>query len=405
MIALIIFCKASISSQVNPKEPKLNKQALLKTWKKTVVPEFEKVAKAYPKAGLSICLIQDGKVSDMRTKGYRDKARKLPNTPETIVNWGSITKTFTAIAIMQLRDRGKLKLGDPVVKYIPEVRWIRTDSIGVDVEEITIKHLLTHTSGITLTDRKWHYYDDFNDLAHRPIKWEQISAILPYIKVKRRPGVKHVYSNFAFVLLGRVIENIEREAYTAYIYKNILMPLEMNTAHFGTSPPHLKYRKSLSYHKKDKDSTHVVFNMDIHNYGVGNPTGGLCASIEDMTKYTKFLAGTTNRKLQLKYDLVLKPSTLDEMFTCKHQILSRKDFKYCIGLGMFLYEYKKKPLNTHSGAQYGFISYLYFSREQKAGAFIIFNTRDEDITIKEARLGETTISMRHFLGWVPKKKK
>lgn len=64
----------------------------LKEWKKVVVPEFEKTAKAYPKAGLSMCLIQDGKITDMRARGYRDKAQKLPNTPATIVSWGSITK-------------------------------------------------------------------------------------------------------------------------------------------------------------------------------------------------------------------------------------------------------------------------------------------------------------------------
>lgn len=376
----------------------------LKEWKKIVVPEFEKVAKTYPKAGISMCLIQDGKITDMRTQGYRDRKQKLPNTPETIVNWGSITKTFTAVAIMQLRDRGKLKLDDPLVKYIPEIRWVRTDSIGIDIEEITVKHLLTHTSGITVTDKQWHYYDGSTAPAHRPLRWKQVSAILPYVKVTRRPGVKHRYSNLAFILLGRVIENIQREPYTAYIYKNIFMPLGMNSAHFGVSPPHLQHLKSLSYRQDKGDSTYKVFNTDIHNYGIGNPTGGLHASILDMSKYVSFLAGTSDVKLQEKYNLVLKGNTLKEMFSGKTKILANKGFESWIGLGMFQYKYRGKVNNNHSGAQYGFISYIHFDRNRQIGTCIVFNTRDKVISRKQAFIAGTYTGAQFLLGWMPKKK-
>jgi len=377
----------------------------LKQWRKVVVPHFVKVTKEFPNTGLSMCLIQDGKITDMRTRGYRDREQKLPNTPKTIVSWGSITKTFTTVAIMQLRDRGKLKLDDPLVKHIPEIRWVRTDSIGIDIEEITIKHLLTHTSGITLDSKKWHYYDDFTDLAHRPIRWQQVSAILPYARVTRKPGVKHVYSNFAFVLLGRVIENVEREAYTAYIYKNIFMPLEMNTAHFGMSPPHIRHLKSLSYRQDKGDSTYTVFNMDIHNYGIGNSAGGLYASIVDMAKYIGFLAGTNNKTLQKKYNLILKESTLQEIFSGKAMIISNKGFESWIGLGVFQYKYKGKTLNMHSGAQYGFISYIYFDRDRQIGTCLIFNTRDKKISRMQAFIAETYTSAQFLLGWEPPKKR
>jgi CubicO group peptidase (beta-lactamase class C family) len=381
------------------------KAQTLKEWKHIVVPQFDKMSKEHPLVGASLCLIQDGRIKDLHVKGYQDRGQKIKNTKESIVSWGSITKTFTAVAIMQLRDRGKLKLNDPLVKYIPEIRWVRTDSIGINIEEITIRHLLTHTSGLSLDSKKWHYYDDFTDLAHRPIRWKQISAILPYAKVVRKPGVKHVYSNFAFILLGRVVENIEREAYTAYIYKNILMPLRMNSAHFGTSPPHLRHLKSLSYRKNKKDSTYKVFDMDIHNYGIGNSAGGLYASLIDISKYLNFLTGSSNKTVQRIHNKILKPETLDEMLLGQLKIYAAQGYESWIGLGFFFNKYQGRVLNMHSGGQYGFESYIYFNRNKKIATAIIINTRTPSISYKQAIIAKTNVSAQFFLGWSPPTKK
>ncbi|EAY25625.1 beta-lactamase [Microscilla marina ATCC 23134] len=377
----------------------------LKEWKRTVVPEFKKLAKEHSWVGASLCLTQNGQVVDFRTAGYMDRENKRLNTKRTIFNWGSITKTITAVCIMRLRDENKLKLEDPVTKHIPEFRWLRSDSIGVDIETVTIKHLLTHTSGIDLR-KNWVFYNDFADKHHRPLRWKQIAAILPYCKLKRIPGSKFEYSNFGFILLGRVVENVMREPYTSYVYKNIFMPLGMNTAHFGISPPHIKALRSISYYQSGKDATiKRAERIKHHNYGIGNPVGGLYASIDDMTKYIMFLAGTSDAKLQQKYNLVLKNETIGEMIKGEVYLRKPRDFHSKIGLGIYSTEYKGQKVNYHDGVQFGFLSFMFLDRKDNVGVLMVTNTQTRKILRQFYRTAQSPINGQFFLRWTPSAKK
>ena len=173
-------------------------------------------------------MVKAGKVLTHETVGYQDSTTKTPTAPTTIYHWASITKTFTGIAIMQLRDRGLLTLDTPAVTYVPELRRVH-NPFG-DISQVTIRTLMQHAAGFRAStwpwggDKPWHPYE--------PTSWEQLAAMLPYTELLFAPGTEYRYSNPGIVFLGRIIEELSGEDFEVYVTKNILMPLGMHRTFF-----------------------------------------------------------------------------------------------------------------------------------------------------------------------------
>jgi CubicO group peptidase (beta-lactamase class C family) len=165
---------------------------------------------------------------------------------ETAYNWASITKTLTAIGILQLRDRGKLSLDDPAVRYIPELREVH-DAYG-PIDAITIRHLLTHSAGFRNPTWPWDCDDSTNCdwQPFEPTKWTQVAAMLPYTHIAFTPGSRWSYSNLGYVFLGQIIERLSGDDFEVYIDKNILKPLQMTASYFDRAPYFLESHVSAS---------------------------------------------------------------------------------------------------------------------------------------------------------------
>ena len=143
---------------------------------------------------------------------------------------------------MQLRDRHRLKLDDPVVRYVPELRAVH-DPFG-DIADVTIRHLMTHSGGFRAGT--WPWGGDKAWEPHEPTKWEQLVAMFPYTEVLFPPGSRFCYSNPGIVFLGRIIEELSGDPYEVYIDKNILKPLGMYRSYFDRAPYHLRADLSSS---------------------------------------------------------------------------------------------------------------------------------------------------------------
>jgi len=343
---------------------------------KTVMSQFDSLSKRGLVGG-TLARTDQGKMVAYKMVGYQDKANKIPITKETVYNWGSNTKVITAVCMMQLKEQGKLKLDDPVTKYLPEFRWMRTDSVGIPIDSVKIRHLLTHT--VYWNGGKFSFYHGSMDKDYHPIRWKQVAAVLPYMSLESKPGTRYKYNGDGFIYMGRIIENIMRESYASYVHKNIFMPLGMTTAHFGISPPHLKKYKSVSYRKRKGDSTHTEYRLDHHNYGYGNPAGGLFASVPDMMKFASFLAGNDQSKKTL-YNMVLSDKSVDEMFASKFVTRKqRKGFGREVGLSLFRLSYFDKSCAYHNGVQYGFLTYLMVQRSTGRAIVYALNTNNRRI--------------------------
>lgn len=288
---------------------------------------------------------------------------------ETIYHWASNTKPFTGIAIMQLRDRGLLKLDDPVTKYLPELRDVHNKfgSMG----EITIRHLMTHSAGFRASTWPWDRGQDWEPFE--PTEYSQLVAMFPFTEILFKPGSKFSYSNPGIIFLGRIIEKLTGDDYEVYIDKNIFKPLEMHRSYFDTTPQHLLKHRSHSYFIENGKRKEGRFDA---NTGITVSNGGLNSPMSDMLKYLNFLIGDV--KKSAVYDGVLRRSSLEEMWKPGLDAGSGADGnppgQSRIGLIFFVTESNGKTLIGHSGHQNGFFSYIDIDPKSKSASILVGNT-------------------------------
>src|SRR6202034_1187729 len=270
---------------------------------------FDAVLSQHGVVGGGIAIVH---MQEPATQVFFGKARKDSHQPvdgETTYNWASITKTMTAIAILQLRDRGKLSLDDTAVSYVPELRQVH-DEFG-PIDAITIRDLLTHSAGFRNPTWPWDCDDATNCdwQPFEPTRWAQVAAMLPYTHIAFKPGTRWSYSNPGYVFLGQIIERITGDDFEVYIDKNILKPLGMAQSYFDRSPYFLESHVSASYLRAGVKLTEQPFNYDT---GITTSNSGLKAPLRDMVKYLRFLIGDSANPF---YDFVLKRSSLEEAWT------------------------------------------------------------------------------------------
>jgi len=321
-------------------------------------------------AGSSFYVIRDGRTVVADHIGEQDADAHVPVDAQTIYHWASITKTMTGIAILQLRDRGLLKLDDPIIRYVPELAGVH-DPFG-DPSAITIRQLMSHSAGFRNGTWPWR------DAAWQPFEppgWEQLKAMIPYTEVKFKPGSRFSYSNPGIVYLGQVIERLSGEDFEVYVDKNILRPLGMTSSYFDRTPPYLLPHRSHSYYIRDGKRVSAPFDADT---GVTVSNGGLNAPLPDMAKYVAFLLGDP------KNDLVLKRSSLEEMW--QPQISAGEDFTQgrmasttWSGLSFFLDQTDGIRIIGHNGDQNGFRAYLSLCPDQHIGSLLTFNTETRGV--------------------------
>lgn len=336
--------------------------------------------------GSSIMLIHDNEVLFKAFYGLANKEKNQKVDSNTIYHWASITKTFTGIAVLQLRDRGLLKLEDPVVNYIPELRMVH-NPYG-DMNKITIRHLLSHTSGFRgatwpWKDKEWH--------PHEPLHWEQLVAMFPYTEITFEPGSKFSYSNLGIIFLARIIELLTTDDYEVYVDKNIFKPLKMYNSYFDSTPYHLlKYRSHSYYQEEEKEGETLKPAIFDVNTGITVSNGGLNAPFTDFAKYIDFLMGDPAK--QEEYDLVLKRSSLEEMFQSQISLgepVKDKEgntISYSRGLAFSLIDYNGRRFIGHTGGQNAFSTFFFVNLSSRTACVGGYNTSGKKVRIAKGKI-------------------
>jgi CubicO group peptidase (beta-lactamase class C family) len=366
LLPLLVIASAALATAAAAQRPAARPPSALDQAFAAFKTFYESGLKANDIVGASAFFVRDGQTLARFCYGTADLERHHPVDEETIYHWASVTKTFTAIAIMQLRDRGRLRLDDPVVKYIPELRKVY-DPFG-DVSDITIRHLMTHSAGFRNPtwpwggDKPWHPFE--------PTEWSQLVAMLPYTEVEFKPGTRHSYSNPGIIFLGRIIQLLTDDDYEVYVDKNIFKPLEMYRSYFDTTPYHLLPHRSASYFVENGKLRAAPFDVDT---GITVSNGGLNAPLPDMMKYLGFLIG--GGPTRDVYEGVLARASLEEMFTPLLPVESDGNDQVQIGLNFFVEDRQGFHLVGHGGDQNGFISHIYICPALGAGYAVAFNTQ------------------------------
>jgi CubicO group peptidase (beta-lactamase class C family) len=242
-------------------------------------PEIERLFKSWMERaqppGAVLGVIIDGELAFVKAAGVREKTNNAPVTPETVFRIASMTKSFTAMSILKLRDEGKLSLDDPVSKYIPELANLPYPT--ADSPVLNIRHLLTHSEGFP-EDNPW----GDRQLA-QPDKTlrEWLRTGIPF---STSPGTAFEYSNYGFAILGQIVAKASGRPYEDYVRDNILRPLGMTASTFEMSAvpqEHIApgYRREDNAWKPEPILAHGSFGA----------MGGLWTNAHDLARYVAFL--------------------------------------------------------------------------------------------------------------------
>lgn len=332
--------------------------------------------------GSSIVVLDHNKPVFRDMYGFQNLETKQPIDDNSTFHWASVSKTFTGIAIMQLRDRGLLSLDDPVVKYVPEIAKAH-DPFG-PISAITIRECMSHSAGFR--DPTWPWRDK-EWQPFEPTQWSQLVAMMPYTSVDFPPGSKFSYSNLAVVFLGEIIERLSGDPYEAYMEKNVLRPLGMDHSYYDKSPYYLLKYRSHSYHLENGKTSELEFNFDT---GITRSNGGLNAPIPDMMKYMDFLVGDPEREAE--HEVVLKRASLEEMWkTPLLPVPADEDFRARAGAkdfvttSFFVHEDRGVRLIGHMGWQNGFIGQIYLDPANQRAYIVNYNTEALDAHHQDTR--------------------
>lgn len=345
---------------------------------------FDAALKQHGVVGGGFAFMHDASPATEYFYGEARNDARSPVDVETSFNWASITKTMTAIAILQLRDRGKLSLDDPAVRYVPELREVH-DEYG-SVEDITIRRLLTHSAGFRNPTWPWDCDDAKNCdwQPFEPTNWTQVAAMLPYTHVAYKPGSRWSYSNLGYVFLGQIIQRLSGDDFEVYIDKNILKPLGMTASYFDRSPYFLEKHVAGSYLRAGAKLTPQPFDFDT---GITTSNSGLKAPMEDMEKYARFLIGDAANPV---YEIVLKRSSLEEAWKGVLAVSNPGEpstpytsgpqgVQPAMGLGFFVLETNGHRFIYHDGDQGGFSSELMVDPQRKCASILVVNTTDTGV--------------------------
>lgn len=325
--------------------------------------------------GASAVLVRNGRVIRHLEIGLADRDSMQKVDDRTIYHWASVTKTLTAVAIMQLRDRGKLSLDDKVTTWVPEIRQVHNQYGSMD--DITIRMLLSHVSG--LQNPTWPYGSGKSWEPFEPTTWDQLVAMMPYQEIHFPPGSKYSYSNPAFIYLARIIEAITGDPYQSYIQKNIWTPLGMTRSYFGATPYFLAADRANSYAIERDSAGHqtvVTYGRDF-DPGITIPNGGWNAPVADVVTWVAFLTNASrgDTALARRYETVLRHSTLEEMW--RPARLSGGGVGP-FGLSFTVDSLAGSTLVGHTGSQAGFRLFLSLNPATSDAYIIAFNTANDD---------------------------
>ncbi|HTD99145.1 MAG TPA: serine hydrolase domain-containing protein [Mucilaginibacter sp.] len=238
-------------------------------------PVIDKIYKEYAEQnhfpGLSYGIVVDGKLVHTGSVGYTDLANKTVVTSKSAFRVASMSKSFTAMAILKLRDEGKLKLDDPAYLYIPEMKG--TKYLTKDAAPITIRNLLTHSAGYP-EDNPW------GDRQLANTDQQLIDIYKKGVQFSTNPGSGYEYSNLGFATLGYIIKKVSGKSYEEYITENILKPLGMTHTYWE----YTKVPKELLAHGYRWLDNQWVEQPLLHDGSYG-AMGGMITTMEDFAKY------------------------------------------------------------------------------------------------------------------------
>jgi D-alanyl-D-alanine carboxypeptidase len=294
--------------------------------------------------GASVAVIQDGKVLLAKGYGLADSEKAVPATEHTVHQLASVTKPFTAMATLMLVDEGKIALDGKISDILP--------GLPAAWAPVTVRHLLTHTSGIK------SYTDVFGEQKTANAKVFTSAEILALVKdapLAFTPGDRMAYCNTGYYLLGMIVEKASGKTYDAFLAERVFKPLAMTSTGLDTyadaRPTRARGHRMVDGKNTVAEQTHPSQPFS---------AGALVSTVVDLAKFD---AALTARKF-------LKPATYDAMWTAA-KLNGGTSSNY--GLGWQVDAYRTRPRVSHGGGITGFSTYFARYPEDKVTVIALVN--------------------------------
>ena len=305
--------------------------------------------------GIVVGVVADQELVWVKGFGFADTQAKKPMTPATKFRMASHSKLFTATAIMQLREQGKLRLDDPVSKYLP---WFQVKPAGDDDGPITIEQLLGHASGLPReAGAHWTTLEFPTEEEVRKLITERQAAFAPQVRWK--------YSNLAYTIAGMVVEQVSGMRWADYVQRNIFQPLEMNASSVDKNVEGL----AVGYNRRMPDGSREVLPFTDAR-GLASATG-ITSTVEDMAKFVS----AQFRKGKMGGRQILSTGSLREM----HHVRSLdNNWTSGTGIGFGVNRVGNKTYVGHGGGYPGYTTQTTIQLDDKVGVIVLTNTNDSN---------------------------
>lgn len=324
----------------------------------TAYPELDRVFEKYFKEkavpGMVYGVVVDGELVRVKGFGVRDIGSNDPVTPATVFRIASMTKSYTALAILKLRDEGKLSLDDLVSKWVPEIASLKYPTR--DSAPLRVRQLLTHGAGFP-EDNPWG--DRQLAISDAELgKW--LDSGIPF---STTPDTTFEYSNYGFALAGRIVARVSGKPYAEYLEKEILRPLGLKSTWLDPNDVPAG-RRAIGYGRRNDK----LFEIESLRHGSFGPMGGILTDASDMAKYVAFhLSAEPSRD-----DREAGPVSRASVREMQRVWRATKGGGYGYGLGISS-NCRFEHIVGHGGGLPGFGSYMMWLPDYGVGIFAMTN--------------------------------
>lgn len=290
-------------------------------------------------------------------KGYglANEEHHIPNTTETVFKIGSLTKQFTAVAILQLQERGLLNVNDPVSKFIPDYP---------NGDKITLHHLLSHSAGIPDVTE----LSDIAILQRRPTTALKTLEYFKYLPLEFEPGTDCKYSNSGPLVLGAIIEIVTKQSYENYLKANVFEPLNMASTYYPLNTRIIPHHAS-GYRMDSQGNLHIANFVDM---SFPHASGGLASTASDLFKLTQ----------NYKSESILSTKSKESLFQI-HALsqMNKIAYGYGIQVGPRNSDFEELPPSTvgHRGNIEGFEAIQVYIPDSDLIIIILSNLEATDL--------------------------
>lgn len=349
-----------------------------------IYPYLEDATKKGKPPSISLAIIENNNEHKIKSFGYVDPSKDIKATEETVYQWWSLTKLFTSVAVLQLQEKGYINIDDPVVMHLP---YFEVNNLDDSSPPVTIKQVLSHSSGlgdIGISILGWIHFENDSPIDQTELLKENITR---YNDLEVQPGLEGRYSNFGYLVLAALIEQVSGISYETYITENILAPLGMNKTNFVYTDD-MKLSEAIGSHPRDALSYVVPIYIDTGKaiserrdgriwfnrvYSDQKGATGLIGSTSDLTR---FMRAVLNEG-ELDGVRILTKESIREMqnpivSVNKSPAPDAEELEF--GLGWFVGKSDNGITLSHGGAAMGFVSLLRLYPEQGKGIVVISNS-------------------------------